>query len=447
MNVLLVDDENTIAITLRDALEEDGHTVTVARDGLEGRRHIEECTYDVVITDLKMPGMPGMEVLRLAKSNSPDTEVIVMTGYGTIETAVEAMKSGAYEYVLKPFPNERMVLLLQRIAAQRKLVEENRSLKEQLGRAQSLEGLIGQSRPMREVFQTIRLVAPQDARVLVTGESGTGKELVARAIHNLSERRNKPLVAISCAAVPEPLLEDTLFGHEPGAFTDARDQRIGRFEYADGGTVLLDDIDDMPLATQVKLLRVLQEGEVERLGSPAPIKVDVRVIAATKVDLEDAVEEGRFRRDLFYRLNVVPVSLPPLRDREDDLKLLAQHFIERYGKGTNYRIDAETIDEMLRYSWPGNVRELEAAIERGIALAGGNDVLQRIHILGTKPVPTHRAAPARVTTLRDAVEESEKGAIRAALDHTGGRKAEAAKVLGISRKNLWEKMKAYGIEA
>ena len=447
MDVLLVEDEKTIAITLRDALEEDGHNVTVACDGLEGRRHIEDRTYDVVITDLKMPGMPGMEVLRLAKSNSPDTEVIVMTGYGTVETAVEAMKSGAYEYILKPFSNEEVVHYLRRIAAQRKLVAENRSLKEQLGRAQSLEGLIGQSRPMREVFQTIRLVAPGDARILVVGESGTGKELVARAIHNLSERRAKPLVAISCASVPETLLEDTLFGHEAGAYTGATDRRIGRFEYADGGTVLLDDIDDMPLSTQVKLLRVLQEGEVERLGSAAPLHVDVRVIAATKVDLLDAVEDGSFRRDLYYRLNVVPIELPPLRDREDDLKLLAQHFIECFGKKTAFRIEDELVDEMLRYSWPGNVRELEHSIERAIALAGGNEILQRVHILGTKSVPTRRAAPARVTTLREAVEEAEKGAIRAALEHTGGRKAEAAKVLGISRKNLWEKMKAYELEA
>jgi len=447
MNVLLVDDEKTIAITLRDALEEDGHDVVVAADGLEARRHLEERTFDVVITDLKMPGMPGMEVLRLVKSRSPDTEVIVMTGYGTVETAVEAMRLGAYEYILKPFPNETVVLLLRRIADQRRLVQENRSLREQLGRSQSLEGLIGQSRAMRQVFQTIRLVAPGDARVLVTGESGTGKELVARAIHNLSERRAKPLVAISCASVPETLLEDTLFGHEKGAFTDAREKRMGRFEYADGGTVFLDDIDDMPLTTQVKLLRVLQEGEVERLGAQAPLKVDVRVIAATKVDLLDAVEEGRFRRDLYYRLNVVPLDLPPLRDREDDLKLLTQHFVEQFGKGKDFRIEPETLDEMARYSWPGNVRELEHAIERAIALAGGSDVLQRVHILGTKSVPARRAAPARVTSLRDAVEDAEKEAIHAALEHTGGRKAEAAKVLGISRKNLWEKMKAYEIES
>ena len=446
MDVLLVDDEKTIAVTLGDALEEDGHTVVVARDGIEARRHVEERTFDVVITDLKMPGMPGMEVLRLVKARSPDTEVIVMTGYGTVETAVEAMKAGAYEYILKPFPNETVVLLLRRIADQRRLVAENRSLKEQLGRAQSMEGLIGQSRPMREVFQTIRLVAPGEARVLVTGESGTGKELVARAIHNLSSRRIQPLVTISCAAVPETLLEDTLFGHERGAFTDAREARIGRFEYAHCGTVFLDDIDDMPLATQVKLLRVLQEGEVERLGAQAPIQVDVRVIAATKVDLLDAVEEGRFRRDLYYRLNVVPIDLPPLRDREDDLKLLAQHFIELFGKGVPYRIAPETLDEMARYSWPGNVRELEHAIERAIALAGDAEVLQRIHILGTKSVPARRPAAGRVTTLREAVEEAERGAILAALEHTGGRKAEAAKVLGISRKNLWEKMKLYELE-
>ncbi len=446
MSVLLADDEPTIRITLKDALEEAGHAVVAASDGIEARRAIEEHSFDVVVTDLKMPGMPGMEVLRLVKSRSPDTEVIVMTGYGTVESAVDAMKAGAYEYILKPFPNETVVLLLRRIQEQRRVVAENRSLREQLGRATRLEGIIGTSRGMREVFQTIRLVAGQDTRVLITGESGTGKELVARAIHNLSTRRTKPLVAISCASVPETLLEDTLFGHEKGAFTDARERRIGRFEYADGGTILLDDIDDMPLPTQVKLLRVLQEGEVERLGGAAPIHVDVRVIAATKVDLLDAVNDNRFRQDLFYRLNVVPIPIPPLRDREDDLKLLAQHFMDTYSKGRNVRIDPQTLDEMMRYSWPGNVRELEHSIERAIALAGGNEMLKREHILGTKPVPERRPSPGRVCNLAEAVAEAEKAAIRAALEHTRGRKAEAAQVLGISRKNLWEKMKAYAME-
>jgi DNA-binding NtrC family response regulator len=446
MSVLLADDERTIQVTLRDALEEAGHAVVVAADGIQAKNAIEERTFDVVITDLKMPGMPGMEVLRLVKSRSPDTEVIVMTGYGTIESAVDAMKVGAYEYVLKPFPNETVILMLRRIQEQRRVLAENRSLKEELGRATRLEGIIGTSRGMREVFQTIRLVAGQDTRVLIIGESGTGKERVARAIHNLSGRRTRTWVALSCASVPETLLEDTLFGHERGAFTDARERRVGRFEHADGGTILLDDIDDMPLPTQVKLLRVLQEGEIERLGGTSPVKVDVRVIAATKVDLLDAVNEGRFRQDLYYRLNVVPVTIPPLRDREDDLKLLAQHFIELFGKGRPYRIEPETLDEMTRYSWPGNVRELEHAIERAIALAGGSEVLRREHILGTKPVPERRATPGRVCSIAEAVAEAEKGAIRAALEHTRGRKAEAAQVLGISRKNLWEKMKGYGME-
>jgi two-component system response regulator HydG len=381
------------------------------------------------------------------KERSPDTEVIVMTGFATVESAVEAMKSGAYEYLLKPFPYDTVLLLLRRIADKRRLLAENRALREALGRATRLEGILGQSRAMREVFQTIQLVAPSDTRVLVTGESGTGKELVARAIHNISPRRAAPLVAVACGAVPETLLEDTLFGHEKGAFTDARERRIGRFEHATGGTVFLDDIDDMPLSTQVKLLRVLQEGEIERLGGGAPIRVDVRVIAATKVDLEDAVNEGRFRRDLYYRLNVVPVRLPPLREREDDLKLLAQHFIDVYGKGRSFRIEPETMDAMMRYTWPGNVRELEHAIERAIALSGPNDVLARDHILGSKPIPERRPAPGRVTELSDAVAEAERAAIRAALEHTRGRKAEAARILGISRKNLWEKMKHHGMDA
>ena len=440
MRVLLADDEKAIAVTLGDALRGAGHAVTVVNDGTAAVEAVERAEFDVVVSDVRMPGLDGMAVLRRSKAKDPRTEVILMTGFGTVEAAVEAMKAGAFHYVQKPFYNEELVALLRR-------VEELRALRPEPRDQVAMEGIVGSSAPMRAVFETLRRAAPNDASILIEGESGSGKELVARAVHSLSPRKGKPFVPISCAAIPETLLESELFGHEKGAFTDARERKIGRFERAAGGTVFLDDVDDMPLSMQVKLLRVLQEREVERLGGSTPVAVDLRVVAATKVDLQDAVREGAFREDLYWRLNVVGVLLPALRERPGDVRALADHFVRLYGRGKAYPIPDEVREEMDRYLWPGNVRELENAIERAIALAGPDGVLAREHLLrsrGDRPPPG--PAGGTVRTLKEAGEAAEKDAILAGLRLTAGHRAQAAKILGISRKSLWEKMRHYGID-
>ncbi len=449
MRVLLADDERAIAITLADDLRRAGFTVESAGDGLEARTAYEAGTFDVVVTDLNMPGMSGMELLEIVKSSGDPTEVIIITGYGTIDSAVDAMRKGAFDYVLKPFNNDEILEKLRKIAEFRRLRTENEELREALGREKGLEQLIGRGPAMSRVLDRIRTIADRDARVLITGESGTGKERVARAIHDTSLRDGGPFIPLACAAIPSTLLEDEIFGHERGAFTDAKDRKAGRFERADGGTLFLDDIDDMPLETQVKLLRVIQEGEVEPLGSQEPIQVDVRIIAATKVDLAELVEDGEFREDLYYRLNVVPIDLPPLRDRVEDISLLVDHFLKREGD-VEYTVPAEVMAELCAYRWPGNVRELENAIERAVALVGDDRVLTRDLLLEGALRKRKRAGGGEdggpLVTLREVVRESEANHIRRVLKATEGHRANAAKVLGISRKNLWEKMKDYGIE-
>ncbi len=447
MEILLADDEKAIAVTLKDDLERAGHRVAVVGDGLAAKELLATRRFDVVISDIRMPGMDGMSLLKHVREGYPDTEVILITGYGTIESAVEAMKSGAFEYLLKPFYNDEILLLLDRLAEIRDLRRENVELREALGRRGRLDNIIGRSPAMQKVFDRIRVVAPTDSNVLIEGESGTGKELVAQAIHHLSERKDGPFVAFSCAEMTPSLLEDYLFGHEKGAYTDAREPRKGLFERADGGTLFLDEIDDTPLSVQVKLLRVLQERRFERLGGEEPISVDVRLVAATKVNLADAVREGSFREDLFYRLNVIPLKLPPLRQRRGDVIVLAEHFLKRYGRGRPYEIPPAVMEKMERYSWPGNVRQLENAVERAVALAGNETVLREEHLLGDQPrLPAEGEAPGEVLTLEEARRKAEIRAILSALACTGGHKAQAAKILGISRKNLWEKMRDYGIE-
>jgi two-component system, NtrC family, response regulator len=446
--VLIADDEKSIVVPLRDDLEAAGHRVTAVGDGLAALERLGERPYDCVITDMRMPGLSGMDLLKQIHAQSSETEVIVVTGYGTIENAVEAMKNGACDYILKPFLNEEIVLRLQKIDGYRKLKAENRALREELDRKYGFENLIGRSRKMDEVFSLVMTVAKTDSSVLIEGESGTGKELIAHAIHHMSPRRDRPFVPLSCAGVPEALLEDALFGHERGAFTDAKKQKIGSFERAHGGTIFLDDIDDMAMASQVKLLRVLQEREFERLGGEAVVKVDVRIVAATKVSLETAVREGKFREDLYYRLSVVPLRLPPLRERADDIPLLVFHFVRQYGKGREYVVKPDVLEAMMTYPWPGNVRELENAVERAIALAGDETTLKREHLLrpGDPARVAKAAADSGLRTMADAVAAAEIEAIRRALRGARGHKAEAARLLGISRKSLWEKMKEYAIE-
>jgi DNA-binding NtrC family response regulator len=451
LRVLLADDERSIAITLADDLKRAGHKVRVVHDGVAAQAAAAEEPFDVLVTDIQMPGLSGLKLLEAVKARTPATEVVVITGYATIESAVEAIRKGAFDYIRKPFENEEILVALQKIEEIRRLKDENERLREELGRPTGLEGIVGSSPAMQRVLERIRTLADRDARVLITGESGTGKERIARVIHDTSRRRAGPFVPLACAAIPQALLESEIFGHERGAFTDAKERKAGRFERANGGTLFLDDIDDMPLDTQVKLLRVLQEGVVEPLGATKGLPVDVRVIAATKVDLSEAVEDGEFREDLYYRLNVVPVDLPPLREREGDVPLLVQHFLKRFGQGRVYDVPAEVMAEMAAYRWPGNVRELENAVERAVALVGPGSVLTRDLLLEgvlrrRKRTHGEEVGDAPLVELREIVRDAEKAHIRRVLQAAEGHRAKAAQILGISRKNLWEKMKEYGID-
>ncbi|MHC4223506.1 MAG: sigma-54-dependent transcriptional regulator, partial [Planctomycetota bacterium] len=336
MNVLLADDERSIAITLRDELEEAGHDVVVVDDGKLAEKELRGRHFDLLITDIRMPGLDGISLLKSAKAIDGNIEVIVITGHGTIETAVEAIRHGAYDYVLKPFLNEDILRRVATLSEFRKLKSEVKTLRSQVGLDRARARLVGQSDAISKVLDLVRTIADSDEDVLITGETGTGKELVAKMVHELSSRSENPFVVLSCSGFPQTLLEDEIFGHEKGAFTDARARKLGRFERANGGVLFLDDIDDVPIETQVKLLRVLQERTLERLGGEKTIPLDVRVIVASKLDLLEAVEDGEFREDLFHRINVIPIHLPPLRERTGDVPLLADHFVRIYGKERSF---------------------------------------------------------------------------------------------------------------
>lgn len=447
VRVLLAEDEVTIAVTLRDDLEDAGHEVLHAEDTQTALALLQDRDPDVVLTDIRMPGEGGMTVLRRAIELDPDRPVIVMTGFATVDQAVEAMRLGAANYIQKPFRNEAIVGMLKSVTRVRALEAENQELRQQLREREPFAGLIGQSTSMQAVFDRIRTVAPTDATVLIEGESGTGKEQVARALHAASRRADGPFVALSCAALPESLLEAELFGHEKGAFTDAHKSKRGRFEVADGGTFFLDDIDDMPKTVQVKLLRALQERCFERVGGEDTVSVDIRVVAATKVPLRDAVREGTFREDLFYRINVVPLVLPPLRERAGDVTLLARHLVERHGHGVDYTFSPATLTALERYPWPGNVRELENAVQRGIALAGDDRELRREDMLPLdKRWRGATEVAEEIRPIREVLREAEAAHIQHALEQTGGHRTQTAKLLGISRKVLWEKLRDLDIE-
>ncbi len=447
MRVLLADDEKTIRMTLGDALHDAGHHVFLAEDGDRALKLVETTRFDSVITDIRLPGADGIQILRRVKEIAPETSVLVITGYGTVESAVEAMKAGATEYITKPFLNDDVLIRLERIAEEMKLRDENRRLRSEISGRYHFENLIGSSSAMRDVFERIDAVAGSDHSILITGESGTGKEMVARAVHHHSKRDSGPFVAFSCGAFAPTLIEDELFGHERGAFTDAHQRRLGLFEKASAGTLFLDDIDDMPFETQVKLLRILEERSFTRLGGGEPIRVDIRVIAATKRDLGEMAGEGLFREDLYYRLNVVPVVLPPLRERLEDLPELVDHFIARFSGDDPHQIPPETLAAMARYSWPGNVRELENAVKRAIALSGGSEELPREHLVPQGAAPPPALPRGAVGALKDAVAAAEAVHIKLVLDHTGGNRTEAAQILGISRKSLWKKIRDLAIEA
>jgi DNA-binding NtrC family response regulator len=448
MRILLADDERSIAVTLGDALRGAGHAVTVVPDGEQALQAVRSDTFDCVITDIRLPKADGVKVLQGAKAAQPGCKVILITAYASVENAVAAIKDGAEDYIQKPFFNDDVVARLKKLERLLDLEQENRQLKEELAGRRQFGALIGKAAGMQAVYDLVKSVAGSEANVLVEGESGTGKELVAEAIHYNSARKSKPLVKMSCSVFPETLIEDELFGHVKGAFTDARADKAGRFERAHTGTIFIDDIDDLQAIPQVKLLRVLQEREFERIGATQPIKVDVRVVVATKKDLWELVQAKQFREDLFHRLNVVKVRIPPLRERSEDIPLLVSHFIKKAGKGRDYAVTPDVLEALQGYSWPGNVRELEHAIERAIALAGDERILKKDHLLRPLNMPGTDVPPTgKLASLREAVAEAEARHIRNVVAYTQGHRGEASRILGITRKNLWEKMREYGIDA
>jgi DNA-binding NtrC family response regulator len=443
--ILLVEDEPILRLTLGNDLTEEGYEVTSTSDGAEGLRLIQTRSFDAALLDLKLPKVDGLTLLQSFKAANPPGLAIMMTAYGTIQSAVAAMKAGATDYLLKPFPSEELLTLLRGLLAQRK---GRQVRKGESDRVRRFGDLIYISEPMARIADLLTTVAKSDATVLIQGETGTGKELAARAIHHASERRDHPLIAVACAAIPETLLEAELFGHERGAFTGAIRERKGRFELAHRGSLFLDEVADLGPAVQAKVLRVLQEKEFERVGGTQTIKVDVRVISATRRKLEDEVLAGRLREDLFYRLKVIPVVLPPLRERKEDILPLAEHFLEKYARplGKDIRgIAPEACGHLLAYRWPGNVRELEASIQRAVTLTK-NPVLTSddVSLEGVPSAPEQLSVPAQ--PLMDAIRETERRYLQEVLRSVSGQKQRAAEILGISRKTLWKKLKQLGLE-
>ena len=441
--VLVVDNEQRMCQVLKAALEGDGHHVAMAFDGREALDAFAREPFDVVICDLKMPGMDGLQVLKELKAHSQQVEVILMTAYATAQTAVEAMKQGAYDYLIKPFDTDELRLKVGRIIEKRHLAEENVALRQQLRHTFEVAYVVGRSEAMEKVYRMVQKVAPTDATVLLRGESGTGKELIARAIHELSPRAEKPFVAVSCGALPESLLESELFGHEKGAFTGADRRKEGLFQVAGEGTLFLDEIGEVSLATQVKLLRVLQTHEMVPLGATRPVPVQARIIAATNRDLEGALRAGTFREDLYYRINVFPIVLPPLRERREDIPDLVNHFLKKYG-GAKAAIDPDALAALMRYNWPGNVRELENVVERAVIMTGGG-VITRADLPTHIVFSTEASLPVDIPAAGLSLEEMERSLIVKALDKARGNKTEAARLLGVTRRRLYSMMERLGV--
>ncbi len=452
--ILVIEDKESMLDMLKQTLEAEGYQVMPARDGAEGIRKLSDERIGLVLTDLKLPKKDGFEVLKAVKQDNPLLPVIVMTAFGTIETAVKAVKQGAYEFLTKPFDTDHLLVLIKRALDASRMATENILLKEEFAEKLGLPKIIGKSSGMQEIMTKIQKVAPTNASVLVHGESGTGKELFARAIHHLSNRKDSPFIAINSAAIPRELLESELFGYERGAFTGADARKLGKLELADQGTVFLDEIGDMDMALQAKMLRVLQEQVIERVGGGKPIKIDVRVVAATNKDIEKAVAARLFREDLFYRLNVFPITIPPLRERRDDIPALAQNFLNKYSaevrKGL-LTISDEAMDILMKSPWKGNVRELENVIERAVIYADG-DVI-RAQDLGISESSILNALAEHVPMdgpLQDiaaaATRIAESRRIRQVLKQTGGNKSRAAEILQVSYKTLLTKIKDYQLE-
>lgn len=447
--ILVVDDDPAIRETLKTLLTMKNYAVTTVADGPSAIEEVKKDKYHMVITDLMIPRMNGIEIVKSLKEVDRDLQCIIITGYATVTTAVEAMKAGAFDYLMKPFNSAEVLILIQRALEFQTLQAENQQLRRNLEGRYRFDNLIGESDGIKKVCSLIERVAESDSTILILGESGTGKELVARTIHYNSLRKNKPLIPINCGAIPETLLESELFGHEKGAFTGASSTRIGRFELADGGTIFLDEIGEMSPTLQVKLLRVLQQREFERVGGTKTIKVDVRIIAATNIDLEKAIQVGKFREDLYYRINVIPIVIPPLRERTEDIPILMEYFLNHFNRSKKKSIQGfspEAMNLLLSYRWPGNIRELENLIERLVILRGEGmispeDLPDKIMVSRGGDGIRYYALPESGINLRDAVEEFENNLIVQALQKAQGVKNRAAQLLSLNRTTLVEKLK------
>jgi DNA-binding NtrC family response regulator len=444
--ILIIDDEEIIRDSCSQVLKKEGYSVKVANDGEQGLAAFKKESFHVVFLDLKLPGIGGMEVLAKVNEDNPETPVIIITGFASIESAVEAIKRGAFDYLTKPFSPEELRVVAKKAIESRKIFFENIYLREELKKSTELGMVMGKSKSMEKVMDIVKRVSPTESTILITGESGTGKELLAREIHKHSLRRNAPFVVVDCGALVETLFESELFGHVKGSFTGAHVTKHGRFEVANGGTIFLDEISNISLNIQAKLLRVIQEREVTRIGSTKGIKVDVRILVATNENLADCVKQGKFREDLFYRLSVVPVHLPPLRERKADIPLLVEHFLEKYSKRVRKQISGvypAVLKALMKHDWPGNIRELENTIERAVVLSQGDEIEVKdlvYHGIGSGSLLLN-PVNGKYKTLEDV----EKEYIKTVLQAHHGNKSRTAKILGIDRKTLSTKVKKYNI--
>ena len=452
--ILIVDDDPGHLVSVKTIVRSWGYAVETADDGGVAVEMVKSEPVDLILMDVRMAKMSGIEALTQIKVYNPTIPVIIMTAYSSVNSAIEAIKSGAYDYLIKPLDFEVLKLAIERASEHAGLKEENRALKEHLRSDYDIANIIGRSRPMKELLEMVSMIAPSEATVMITGDSGTGKELIARSLHFNSPRKDNPLVVVNCAAITETLLESELFGHEKGAFTGADKRREGRFMQADRGTIFLDEIGETSSTMQAKLLRVLQEKEIQRVGGEKTLKVDVRIIAATNRDMEKDVAEGKFREDLFYRLNVMPLNVPPLKERRDDIPLLAQHFMGKFAGKNRKALKGFVplaMDMLVNYDWPGNVRELENAVERAVILSTGEHITEaQLPLNITEPYGDFENRTTGVPEILDgthSLEDIEKEAILAALSASGGNKAEAARRLGVTRKTLHNKLKSYGLGA
>ncbi len=449
LKIFVIDDERIVRVTIADDLKDAGFNVREFSTAASALQHLVEndSNVDIIITDLKMPGMDGLEFLEKVKQINPEIYVLLMTAHGSIQTAVKAMQLGAYDYLAKPFNIDELMLIINRIKELKEIKAENRQLRVQVNKKFDFSSFVGMNSVINQVFDHVKIIAAKSTTVLIVGETGTGKELLTNIIHFNSNRKRAPFIKVSCAILSREIFESELFGHEKGAFTGADKQKIGRFEMANGGTIYLDDIDDIPLDLQVKLLRVLEEGEIERVGGAETIKVDVRVIASTKKNLKDMVEDGKFREDLYYRLNVFPILLPPLRERPGDIVLLARHFVSEFSESGKTIIDEESLEYLKRYPFPGNVREIKNLMERLVLLARDGMITKNLLPIEVRfPGRTHNCFFFGSKSLDEIVREVESNAIRDALIRSGGNKAKAATILQVPASTLKSRIEKLGLE-